>query len=76
MCTHARNFAHMAAYLNGTSRLGKGKRKRSTSLAAVRVGALTPTNRESEVMVLRLATGKRQGTLPLVFPTYYSTASV
>jgi hypothetical protein len=39
MRNHARNFAHMAAYLNGTSRLGKGKRKRSTSLAAVRAGA-------------------------------------
>jgi hypothetical protein len=39
MGNDARNFAHMAAYLNGTSRLGKGKKKRSTSLAAVRAGA-------------------------------------
>jgi hypothetical protein len=39
MRNYARNFAHMAAYLNGTSRLGKGKRKRLTSLAAVRAGA-------------------------------------
>jgi len=76
MRTHARNFARMAAYLNGTSHQGKARENDRQALQPCGQARANPYESGKWGHDSQASHRKRRGPLLLVSPTYYSTASV